>query len=278
MPARQFFIIIQTLIALALSNALVLIGFKRFEALILQSGAAAVPIVSASRMIIAFLLASAVLFILVRHLRKRVVFEVIFSLSILVGIWAFFELYMVSELALAVALFLIAMRYLLPRVIAQNAIMLIGIAGIGVFLGAAVRWQSMLAVLLILAVYDVIAVYGTHHMVAMFKGLLEKGVIFALIIPERPRLIFKRLREVKAGERFFFLGSGDVALPAVFVASAAREGLAFGIGAAVGSLVGLFFTDLLFQWGRKRPMPALPPIAAGTLAGFFITMGLRAIA
>lgn len=272
MLARQSFVIIQTLAALAAVNALVLIGFGRFESLMAQSGAAALPTVSASRIIIAFLLATAVLFILVRRLRKRIVFEIVFSLSILVGVWAFFELYITSNLALVLALFTIVVRYLVPRAIVQNALMMVGIAGIGVFLGSSVRWQSMLVVLAILSIYDVIAVYGTHHMVKMFKGLLEKGVIFAFIIPERPRWLVSRLREVRPGEGFFFLGSGDVALPAVFVASAAREGLAFGIGAAVGSLLGLFFTDLLFSWGRRRPMPALPPIVLGTLVGFFAVM------
>lgn len=272
MFSRQFSVIMQSLLALAATNALVLFGFERFEALAQAPGAATVPAVSASRLIIAFLLSSAVLFILVRRLRSRIVFEAIFSLSILVGIWAFFELYVASNIALASALVIIAVRYLVPRAIVQNVLMMVGIAGIGVFLGSSVRWQSMLAVLTILAIYDVIAVYGTHHMVKMFKGLLEKGVIFAFIIPERPRWLVSRLREVRPGEGFFFLGSGDIALPAVFVASAAREGLAFGVGAAVGSLVGLFFTDLLFSWGRKRPMPALPPIVVGTIAGFFAVM------
>lgn len=272
MPTPKFFIIIQTLLALAVTNALVLIGFERFEFLAAKSGFAVAPTVSASRIIIAFLLATAVLFILVRRARTRLVFEVIFSLSILVGIWAFFELYVASNIALASALVMIAVRYLVPRAIVQNALMMVGIAGIGVFLGSSVRWQSMLVVLAMLSIYDVIAVYGTHHMVKMFKGLLEKGVIFAFIIPERPRWLVSRLREVRPGEGFFFLGSGDIALPAVFVASAAREGLAFGIGAAAGSLIGLFFTDLLFSWGRRRPMPALPPIALGTVVGFFAVM------
>jgi presenilin-like A22 family membrane protease len=92
------------------------------------------------------------------------------------------------------------------------------------------------------------------------------------VIPEHPRLLLKRLSAVKPGEGFFFLGTGDIALPAIFVASALRQGPVPAFGAVVGSVVGLLFTDLFFAIGRKRPMPALPPIAVGTMLGFFAGM------
>ena len=266
MNKKQTILAIQTILALAATEMLALLAIGQHRVAALERIS---PLIGARDFVLVFLLSTALLLLLIRSLRGRLVFEAIFALSIFSGIWFLADL-MNPAFALAIALGFIGLRYLLPYVIVENALLILGIAGIAAALGASLSWKSMVAILGILAIYDIIAVYGTRHMVTMFKSLAEKGVIFAFIIPEHPRLLFKRTDQVESGENFSFLGTGDVALPALFVASAARAGMALALGAAIGSLVGLLFTDLLFQWGRQRPMPALPPIAVGTLAGFFI--------
>lgn len=271
MQRRQTILILQTVLALVLTQVLVLFAVCKMRALAALLPSTSTSTISAAQLIITFFISSALLFFLVKKLRQRVVFEVLFALTILVGVWSFAELYF-PQAALPIAAFAVALRYIIPIAFTQNIVMIIGVAGIAAFLGSAIPWLSMAIVLTILSIYDVVAVYGTHHMVAMFKGLLEKGVIFALIIPEKPKQIFVRLTEVKPGQGFFFLGSGDLILPSLFVASAAREGLEFALGAMAGSIVGLVGTDLLFRLGKGRPMPALPPIALGTLLGFFVVV------
>lgn len=266
MSKKQVVLIVQTVVALGLVEAF---------AIGAASGArgnyvpALLPAINARQFLLTFLISTALLLFMVRRLRQRVIFEVIFALSIFSGVW-FLTALVMPGYAFILAVALLMVRYLAPYVLLQNVFMILGIAGIGSAIGASTPWQTMAIVIAILAVYDVIAVYGTKHMVTMFKGLLAQGVVFALIIPEHPRLLLKRMKDVGPGEGFSFLGSGDLALPTLFVASAAREGLALGLGAAVGSILGLLATDFLFQRGSKRPMPALPPIAIGTLAGFFV--------
>lgn len=267
---KQMVIILQTILALALTQGFVLLAARATPAVAVVAGGA-LPALSVQQFLVVFLVSTAVLLGLVRTLRSRIVFEGLFLLSIFSGIW-FLVSFIAPAQALFLALLIVALRYAFPYVLAHNAAIILGIAGVGAALGAPTSWRTAAAVLALLAVYDIIAVYGTKHMVTMFKGLLNQGVIFALIIPEHPRLLMKRLKEVGPGEGFFFLGTGDLALPAFFVASAARESFELGLGAALGSLAGLGFTDLLFQWGRKRPMPALPPIAIGALVGFFAAM------
>lgn len=264
---KQYLLILQTILALALTQGFVLLvmGGTRVAANFQGS----FPALTAQQFLIGFLISTVVLLTLVRTLRSRFIFEAIFLLSIFSGIW-FLASFIFPSYALFLAGLVVALRYVFPYVVAHNGAIILGIAGIGAALGAATFWQTAIIVLALLAVYDIIAVYGTKHMVTMFKGLLNQGVVFALIIPEHPRLLLKRLKEVGPGEGFFFLGTGDLALPAFFVASAARESISLAIGSAIGSIVGLLFTDMLFQWGRKRPMPALPPIALGTIAGFFV--------
>ncbi len=264
-------IVFQTTTALFLTELLVIVGVLNLRGRdVLLSAQTAIPI-SASQFLAVFLLSTFILLLLLKTLRRKIVFEVIFGLSIFLGIWSLAELYF-PDFAVLIALLLLALRYLFPFALFQNIVMIAGIAGIATVLGSAMPWQSMSVVILVLALYDIIAVYGTRHMVTMFKGLLEQGVVFALIIPEHPRLLLRKLTTASPGEGFFFLGSGDLALPGLFVASATAYGFSYGLGAAVGAIVGLLATDFLFQWGGRRPMPALPPIALGTLAGFFVVM------
>lgn len=271
MPRRQTVVILQTVAAFFLTELIVIFGvLKMRRGDIFFETQAAQPF-SAAQFLAVFLVSTFLLLFLLKILRRKIVFEVIFGLSIFLGIWALFELFL-PEFALISAAVSAALRYMFPFALLQNLAMIAGISGIAIALGTAMPWSSMAVVLIALAVYDIIAVYGTRHMVTMFRGLLEQGVVFALIVPDHPRLLFKKMTKVIPGEGFFFLGSGDLALPALFVASAAANGLRYGVGASVGAIAGLLATDLLFQWGERRPMPALPPIALGTLVGFFVVM------
>ena len=271
MSRKQVLLIFQTTVAMVLTQILVLVAVQRIRLLASVSNVTSGTTISAAQFLIIFLMSTALLLFFIRTLRQRVVFEIIFALTILMGVWSLAGLYF-AQTALLVAVFIIALRYIFPVVLIQNVLMIMGVAGIAAFLGSAITWLSMAIVLVVLSVYDVIAVYGTRHMVVMFKNLLDQGVIFALIVPEKPKQLFSRLRDVGGGEGFFFLGSGDLVLPALFVASAARAGLGLALGAMIGSVVGLWGTDWLFKLGKGRPSPALPAIAIGTLLGFFAVM------
>ncbi len=261
----------QTLGALLLTEAIavasVFFSANRFPA------SDASPISStASGFIFAFLAATAVLFILIKSFRGRIIFEFLLSLAVFGGVWflaaAFFPASWAALLASAATL----ARLFLPYVIVQNIVMIAGVAGIAATIGVSTPWKTALIILLTLSVYDIIAVYETRHMVTMFKGLLERGVVFALTVPDRLSGQFHHLRNVNPHEGYFFLGSGDLALPAIFVVSAFAARPSLGVGAMIGSAFGIVFMDILFRIGKGRPMPALPPITLGTLIGFFFAM------
>lgn len=273
MKIFKFSIILQTILALFSTEVIAVASlfFLRPE----MDLNVAMPSLTVSQFVIGLLLATAFLFLLMKFFHGRFLFELIFSLALFGGVWFLASLFFPGETAILVASLLTLARFFVPYVLAQNIIMILGLSGVAVALGATTAWPSLLWILIILSVYDIIAVYETKHMVTMFRGLVERGVIFALILPERWRGLFTHARNVKPGEGFFFLGSGDLALPAIFVVSAFVSQPALGIGAAVGSMAGLFFTDLIFVWGRKRPMPALPPIALGTIIGFFAAMAIN---
>ena len=80
------------------------------------------------------------------------------------------------------------------------------------------------------------------------------------------------MKNVTPGEGFMILGSGDVALPLVLAASLVRTSLTQASVVAVFSLLGLILTHLIFtNQATRRPMAALPPIAAMSIIGYLVT-------
>ncbi len=89
-----------------------------------------------------------------------------------------------------------------------------------------------------------------------------------MIVPDRPAGLAAPLADVTRGSGHSFLGTGDLTLPAMLVASAARAGWLAALSVSLGALLGLVAVNLIFRSQRvRRPMPALPPIALGAILG-----------
>ncbi|MBU0648629.1 hypothetical protein KJ969_00765 [Patescibacteria group bacterium] len=223
-----------------------------------------------------FLLMTLLFFLLVRRVKSRIFFEAFLTLAVFAGLWFLCDIWLNSDLAVAAALGLTALKFFYKRIWWQNLVIVLGVAGIAVSLGLSLPWITGLALLVILSFYDIAAVYATGHMVQMLKGLVERGVIFALIIPTKAGRLGRRLKEVKPGEDFMLLGTGDLALPGLFVAALVRESTVWATFAAFGAMLGFILMNIIFaNQAQKRPMPALPLIAAGAILGFLVALVLR---
>lgn len=221
--------------------------------------------------LVMFALVTAGMVFFLRRIKSRLPFEVMLTLAIFAGLWFLADIWFEVELAIAVAIGLMALKYVYKKIWWQNLILVFGIAGISVSVGLSLPWISVIIIMLILSVYDVVAVYFTRHMVEMFKGLIKKGIIFALILPARVRLYNKTMQKAEPGGDYLFLGTGDLALPAIFVGSLMPADIFLALGASAGALLGFAVMQILFfSQSKKRPMPALPPIAGGALIGFGI--------
>lgn len=217
----------------------------------------------------AFAIGTIILIGLLRFIKSRVPFEIIFGIALVGGLAAFFEAFFAPGLAFAFAAVLTIARFAAPRVFVQNAVFLLGLSGVAFAVGVVVRPTAFALLLAALAVYDIIAVYATRHMVTLFHGLVSRGVVAALVIPHRAALWLAPTATLKPGVHALVVGGGDLALPAAFVISALSTGIGSAIGAAAGSLVGMTAMGYLFAHQRQhRPMPALPPIVTGMLLGY----------
>ena len=216
--------------------------------------------------------------------KLKLVFRTLFVLMYAWGVFVVLTFILQSHLILisiiAVAAGLV--WFLRPSVWLQNILMLLALAGIGAAFGILISPWPVMIFLLIVAVYDFLAVrFG--YMMWMAKKLSQSGSLPAFVIPKTKSNWNQDLKsknslsivEGEASERdYSILGGGDVGFPLILMVSiSANYGFGSSLIVAAFSLIGLisaFVIQSLFLKGK--PMPALPPIAVSSLIGLLLVL------
>ncbi len=166
---------------------------------------------------------------------------------------------------------------------AAGVLMSIGIIGIfGISLGI----LPVLILLVALAVYDAISVYGTKHMVALADGVTKMKLPILLVIPKKRGYSYikqKPLMEqlAEGGEReAMFMGLGDIIIPGVLVTSAfnflpddAVSGISGNLLVSLGTLIGALagFALLMRYVLKGSPQAGLPLLNGGAIVGYVLS-------
>lgn len=147
----------------------------------------------------------------------------------------------------------------------------------------------VIILLVALAVYDAIAVYGTKHMVSLAEAVTEMKLPILLVMPTdagfdytqpAQKLSTQRARPVEEREALF-MGLGDVVFPGILVVAAYAwlpsraifggigGNLLVALGALAGSLLGYAVLMRLVSGGN--PQAGLPLLNGGALAGYAVS-------
>jgi len=180
-------------------------------------------------------------------------------------------------------------------------------AGAAGLFGISFGLLPALVLLVVLAVYDAISVYGTEHMLTLASGVMDLRLPVVLVIPltlsysfleeEGPETISdddaEETSEAESDDTeeeppepferdAFFIGLGDAVIPSILVASAAFfrpgdaplldvPGLAVtvpALGAVLGTTVGLLVLMWMVMKGRAHA--GLPLLNGGAIAGYLL--------
>lgn len=230
--------------------------------------------------LIALLIATVLMFLFLKFLKGPISSKLFFALILFVGINIVFDTFLPNIIALIITGFIIAARFMKPNVFTHNIAFFIALAGVGARLGTIIPVAAVIVLLILLSVYDFIAVFKTKHMITMFKGMLKQGIPMGIIIPEDlmhmasdvGKVSVTKLRR-KIRRDFIMLGGGDLAFPALFaVAALAEFGLQEALGVVVGAVGGIVLIHTLIVRKDFRALPALPPIAAFSILGFLVSL------
>ncbi|MBK5190899.1 MAG: hypothetical protein JJE19_05330 [Methanosarcinales archaeon] len=167
----------------------------------------------------------------------------------------------ISTLALALLLF----KY--PEWYVLDATGLIIGGGAAAIFGISLGILPVLLLLIILAVYDAIAVYKTKHMIALAESVIDLRLPILFVLPRNWSFSLMKGDEMEDG---FFMGLGDAIIPSVLVVSSfvTYELATPTLGALVGTLAG--YAVLSTIAGRGKPHAGLPFLNSGAILGFAI--------
>ena len=166
---------------------------------------------------------------------------------------------------------------------AAGVVMAIGVIGI---FGVSLSILPVMVLLIALAVYDAISVYGTKHMLALADGVTRMRLPILLVIPKKRGYSFLKqkplMEQLEDGEEreAMFMGLGDVIIPGVLMISAfnflpekmigeVSGSLLVALGTLLGSLVG--FAILMTFVLRGRPQAGLPLLNGGAIVGYLLS-------
>ncbi|MCD5396275.1 MAG: hypothetical protein LR000_01225 [Candidatus Pacebacteria bacterium] len=172
--------------------------------------------------------------------------------------------------------FLLFWRIKKPNFLNHNLFIGLGLVGISAILGLSFQPETLLILLAMLSIYDFIAVFKTKHMQKMATSMLESGSMMGLIVPFEVRKFNVSVERIKPGREFIILGGGDIAFPLMFASSLIPQyGIINASIVAFFAFFGIFFTLFFFLLQKKRrPIPALPPIALFSIIGYLVILFL----
>jgi len=210
----------------------------------------------------------------------RLILRAIFALLFAWGIFIFFVLWIPAAAALAIAVVAGVIWYLIPRVWIHDIVMIFAMVSVGAVFGRFLTpWTSMI-IILILAIYDFLAVrFG--FMIWMAKKLSDAYTLPAFVLPQamsewnaklKQSSVTRLVEETPSEREFSILGGGDVGFPLLLVTSTY---FAYGFTSAI-FVAGFSFIGLICVYWiqsaflKGKPMPGLPPIAALSLIALLI--------
>jgi presenilin-like A22 family membrane protease len=237
------------------------------------------PEVSLGFPLIYFFVAVAVIGVIlfvVPRLALKVLLKVIFF--VLLGWGAFIALVFSLPVpaALAVAIVVALWWLFMPRIWLHNLLLVVALASMGTVFGVFLAPWTAILFMLVLSVYDVLAVrFG--YMMWMLKSLSASDTLPAFVIPRtisgwNVDVRKTRILDDESERDFSVLGGGDIGFPlilivSVFFAHGFTRSLVVGGFSLLGLLVAYWVQRKLF---KGKPTPALPPISLLSIMGYLI--------
>lgn len=181
--------------------------------------------------------------LLLRRQVSRVMWEGIFAIAAIVGVWyAVFLSGLPLGISVVVAAALTLGAILIRRVVFHDFFYLIGVAGLGIAVAAWLPWQVIVVGLVCFAAYDTVSAPeggAIRHFAVKISGISTRP---GIVIPMEGQGWRARIETVDP-RRAVMIGVGDLvflsALASQFAISGFRNGLLFVAGTLGGGCIGI---------------------------------------
>ena len=223
---------------------------------------------------ISIIFASLVALLLVKF-RAMSLWKLWFFLSVLFTLTISFTAFIPQLLAIPLALILTFFKVLKPNIMVHNFTEMFIYGGLAAIFVPVLSFFSIVILLLLISLYDMIAVWKTKHMISLAKFQSESKMFAGLFIPyskkkvTAPLEVTKKIHytQVKHLEKQAILGGGDIGFPLLFSGVMLKVyGFLPALFVSVITAAALF---LLFYFAKKDKFyPAMPFLSAGCFVGY----------
>tara|TARA_Y100000310_G_scaffold186269_1_gene186346 strand:- start:5889 stop:6659 length:771 start_codon:yes stop_codon:yes gene_type:complete len=182
------------------------------------------------------------------------VWKIWFFIAVILTLYISFSAFIPALLAFLLGIALAIYKVFKPNIIVHNFTEVFIYGALASLFFQAFSILSISILLILISIYDVIAVWKTKHMVKLAKFQAEAKIFAGLMVPYKKGV--------------GLLGGGDIGLPLLFTAIAMKE---FGYYSLIITLTITISLALLFFLAKKKKFyPAMPPLTIGCFVGYFI--------
>ena len=176
--------------------------------------------------------------------------------------------------ALIISLLLFGLRMIFKSF--RNLVAIIAGAGIGAVIAFSIDPIPLFIFVILLAIYDFLAVRWTKHMVKFAEYFMKEKTSFSIGFEGVRKIKIKQEGKAITKEEPWHieLGTGDIAVASMITTVSYKLGnILFPTAAILGTTVGLYLVFLRAA-RRKEVMPALPYIVSISLLALLILSGI----
>lgn len=205
-----------------------------------------------------YILAATAIALLITIFGFALLWRIVFFISTLICLTLAFSAFIPDNPALILAILFSFAQIFRISIILHNFTELFIYGGLAALFVPSLSLYSATILLILISVYDAIAVWKTKHMIKLAKFQSKAKTFAGLVIPYKKRTAI--------------LGGGDIGFPLIFIGSVYNS---IGISALIIPIfAALALLILLWQGEKNKFYPAMPFITAGCFIGYLISLAL----
>ena len=228
--------------------------------------------------IAAVLIGTAIFLILIKY-KVFKLWKFWFFLAVWITLGIALSAFMPQAIAALAALIATLAKIYRPNIITQNLTEIFVYGGLAAIFVPIVNIFAAFMLLILISIYDIIAVLKTRHMIKLAKFQAKSKIFAGLLVPYKklPKEDIPKGNLTPTKGRIAVLGGGDIGFPLIF-AGVVMKDLMLTNPEIIGflkSLVIPFFTTiallfLLIKGKKDKFYPAMPYLSIGCFVGFFV--------
>src|SRR3989344_759274 len=223
---------------------------------------------------ITIMVATLLALILIRFSAMRL-WKLWFFLSVLFTLVIAFAAFIPQTIALILALILALWKVLRPNIYIHNLTELFIYGGLAAIFVPVLSIFSVSILMILIAIYDMIAVWKTKHMIKLAKFQASSKTFAGLLIPyslKKPKPKKGLSKKIMVPVKTAILGGGDIGFPLLFAGVILKISNSFLNAFIISIFAALALMFLFIIAEKKKFYPAMPFIAVGCFIGYLVTL------